>query len=97
MIRSDTYNIIHAANYAALCIAILRPEPTSVENAFSLYETGRKQSRGGNRVNHQERLTEMAALREAGCSWADISEMLNFKAPSCYFSRHKHLLGGEGQ
>ena len=97
MRRSDTYNIIHAANYAALCIAILRPEPTSVENAFCLYETGRKQTREGQTVNHMERLTEMAALRKAGCSWAEISEMLNFKAPSCYFSRHKHLLGGEGQ
>ena len=96
MRRSDTYNIIHAANYAALCIAILRPEPTSVENAFSLYETGRKQG-PGQRVDHHDRLTEMAALREAGCSWGEIAEMLNFKAPSCYFSRHKHLLGGARQ
>lgn len=94
MQQSDTYNIIHAANYAALCIAILRPEPTSVENAFCFYETGRKQTRESQTVNHMERLTEMAALRKAGCSWAEISEMLNFKAPSCYFSRHRHLLGG---
>lgn len=92
MRRSDTYNIIHAANYAALCIAILRPEPTSVENAFCLYETGRKQVIG-QRVNHRERLTEMAALREAGMSWEEIGLALGLKFPQCYFMRHKHLLG----
>jgi hypothetical protein len=93
MRRSDTYNIIHAANYGALCIAILRPTPTSVEDAFSLYETGKAQACGGHRVNHAERLHEMAALREAGMSWEEIGLALGLKFPQCYFSNHKHLLG----
>ena len=38
MIRSEVHNIIHTANYAALCIAILRPAPITIEDAFELYE-----------------------------------------------------------
>lgn len=97
MQRSDTYDIIHAANYAALCIAILRPAPTSVEDAFSLDESGKPEARGGHRLNHRERVTEIFAMREVGMSWPEIGAVLGLKAPSCYFSRNKHLLGGEGQ
>jgi hypothetical protein len=93
MRRSNTYNIIHAANYGALCIAILRAAPTSVEDAFSLYETGKPQACVGHKVNHAERLHEMAALREAGMSWEEIGLALGLKFPQCYFMRHKHLLG----
>lgn len=91
MQRSDTYGIIHAANYAALCIAILRPAPTSVEDAFSLYESGKPESRGG-QLNHRERVTEIFAMREVGMSWPEIGAVLGLKAPNCYFSRNKHLL-----
>jgi hypothetical protein len=98
MRRSDTYNIIHAANYAALCIAILRAAPTSIEDAFCLYETGKPLSGPGNReVNHVERTCEMAAMRDAGMTWEDIGMALGLKAPHCYFSRHRHLLGGEAK
>lgn len=97
MQRSDTYDIIHAANYAALCIAILRPAPTSVEDAFSLYESGKPEARGGHRLNHRERVTEIFAMREAGMSWPEIGAVLGLKAPNCYFSRNKHLLGGEAK
>ena len=99
MQRSDTYGIIHAANYAALCIAILRPAPTSVEDAFSLYESGKPEARvgRGHRLNHRERVTEIFAMRKTGMSWTDIGAVLGLKAPNCYFSRNKHLLGGEGQ
>jgi hypothetical protein len=93
MQQSDTYNIIHAANYAALCIAILRLAPTSVEDAFCLYETGKPQTSCGHRVNHAERLHEMAAMRDEGMTWEDIGMVLGLKAPECYFVRHKHLLG----
>ena len=97
MRRSDTYNIIHAANYAALCIAILRPAPTSVEDAFSLYESGKPEARSGHRLNHRERVTEIFAMREAEMSWTDIGAVLGLKAPNCYFSKKKHLLGGEAK
>ena len=93
MRRSDTLDIIHATNYGALCIAILRPAPTSVEDAFCLYETGLPQTGRGHRVNHVERIHEMAALKDAGMSWKDIGMALGLKAPECYFVRHKHLLG----
>lgn len=98
MQRSDTYGIIHAANYAALCIAILRPAPTSIDDAFSLYETGNPLTGPGRRmVNHVERTREMAAMRDAGMTWEDIGMALGLKAPHCYFSRHRHLLGGEAK
>lgn len=94
MRRSDTLDIIHAPNYGALCIAILRPAPTSVEDAFSLYETGKPLAGPGNRVvNHVERTREMAAMRDEGMTWEDIGIVLGLKAPECYFVRHKHLLG----
>ena len=94
MRRSDTLDIIHAANYGALCIAILRAAPTSVEDAFSLYETGNPLAGPGRRmVNHVERTREMAAMRDAGMTWEDIGMALGLKAPSCYFCRHRHLLG----
>ena len=82
MQRSDTYNIIHAANYAALCIAI------------SLYESGKPEARGGHQLNHRERVTEIFAMREVGMSWPEIGTVLGLKAPNSYFSRNKHLLGG---
>lgn len=94
MRRSDTLDIIHAANYGALCIAILRAAPTSIEDAFCLYETGKPLAGPGNRaVNHVERTREMAAMRDAGMTWEDIGMALGLKAPSSYFVRHKHLLG----
>lgn len=93
MRRSDTLDIIHAANYGALCIAILRPAPTSVEDAFCLYETGKLQTSCGHRVNHAERLHEMIVMRGDGWSWAEIGIALGLKSPQCYFVRHKHLLG----
>lgn len=92
MRRSDTLDIIHAANYGALCIAILRAAPTSIEDAFCLYETGKPQTSCGHRVNHAERLHEMAAMRDEGMAWEDIGLVLGLKAPECYFVRHKHLL-----
>ena len=102
MIRNDTYNIIHTTNYAALCVAILRPSPVTVEDAFELYERTpgdpRERKRDAYRhsgVNHKERMQEMAALRAAGCSWSEIGQALGLKAPDCYFSRHKYLLSQE--
>ena len=92
MIRSDTNNIIHAANYAALCIAILKPTPVTIEDAFELYEGVGTLIGGRKRVNHRERLSEMMALREAGYTWKEVGIMLGLQAPACYFSRHKHLL-----
>ena len=92
MVRSDTYNIIHATNYAALCIAILRPSPVTVEDAFDLYE-GQGAAHGCWRhVNHKERVSEMASLREEGYSWSEIGQALGLKAPQCYYSRYRHLL-----
>lgn len=96
MQRSDTYDIIHAANYGALCIAILRPAPVTIEDAFELYESGTGELIGGKKkIDHKERLLEMAALREAGCTWKEIGEALGLKAPMCYFSRHKYLIKGK--
>lgn len=97
MQRSDTYDIIHAANYAALCIAILRPAPTSVEDAFCLYENGHLEIGRAKKVNHKERVTEIFAMREVGMSWPEIGVVLGLKAPNCYFSRERHLLGGEAK
>lgn len=92
MIRSEVHNIIHTANYAALCIAILRPAPITIEDAFELYEGVGTLIGGQKNINHQERLSEMVALREAGYTWPEVGEMLGLKSPQCYFSRHKHLL-----
>jgi hypothetical protein len=96
MIRSDTHDIIHTINYAALCIAILRPTPVTVEDAFELYEGAGSLVGGRKKVNHQERVSEMAALREAGYAWREIGEMLGLQSPMCYFSRYKYLLQKDG-
>lgn len=95
MIRSDTYDIIHATNYAALCIAILRPAPVTVEDAFELYEGAGTLIGSQKKVNHKERVLEMAALRKAGCTWAEVGAALGLQAPGCYFSRYRYLLQEE--
>ena len=95
MLRSDTYDIIHATNYAALCIAILRPSPVSVEDAFELYQGTGTLIGTQKRVNHKERLLEMAALRKAGFTWAEVGAALGLRAPGCYYSRYRHLLQEE--
>lgn len=99
MVRNDAYDIIHATNYAALCIAILRPSPITIEDAFELYERTPEDPRERKKdawhrreVNHKERMQEMAGLRAAGWSWIEIGQALGLKAPQCYFSRHKYLL-----
>lgn len=94
MIRNDTYNIIHTTNYAALCVAILRPSPVTVEDAFELYEGKGKltgSGRGG-KVDHKLRLQEMVYLRREGYTWPQIGQVMGLKAPDCYFSQHRHLL-----
>ena len=98
MKRCDTYNILHVTNYAALCIAILRPTPVTIEDAFDLYESGVGKLIGGHKkIDHKERLHEMVSMREAGFTWPEIGGTLGLKAPMCYFSRHKYLLQQEEQ
>ena len=98
MKRCDVYTTIHAMNYGALYIAICREEPTTVDDAFLLYEEGTLKGRGHGLDRGElgrQRIRDMTALREEGCTWPEIGEILGLKAPLSYYSHHKHLVGEE--
>lgn len=94
MKRNDVHDVLHVENYAALCIAICRAKPTSIEDAFTLYEDGSLHRRGGrrNEGKGRQRIQEMINLRKAGCTWPEIGEMLGLKSPHSYFCHRRELV-----
>lgn len=87
----DPFEIIHADNWAALCIAILSRAPVTPEVAAQLYEHGTI-GRPGAKGCGQVTIDTITNLHNAGHSWSKITQMTGIKSPASlvYHWRLKH-------
>lgn len=81
-------------NYCVFALAILAPEPLTIEQAFTAYEK-MDCDRQACRHNLDELAPEIIRMREQGFLWREIGEamFLDKKAAASYASRYKRRHG----
>ena len=72
----------HEINIVAFAIAILKPEPLTVEQAFEIAQSGKPKL-------HSKQLTDedtldMIELRKQGLSWVEIDEIYNLTETAAF-------------
>lgn len=77
-------DIIHAENIAALVLAIVSDEPLSPEDAFRKLKNPKAMRRTKTR--------DTILLRDAGCSWQEVRELIGISDPNCLYCKAKKQL-----